>query len=678
MRRVVKAVAQANRWSMNGGRYTRRGMLKVPSGLKRAMTTTNESRVRACELKCIRLYHTEPGGALEATTYPEELPASRDVEFPATERLKCEGCGIELQCHHEDSLGFIPRSVYERTLKGQRQQSKEQKQLDGIREEILDTEEDIAFLRNKISTKKSSKNPKKIKESESLQQYLEKRTWRLEQLKSILKKTVAPDLRTIKSMGELKQAMREVRLSSRMERVCKRCHHLRHYGLSRGSVSSLSAYKFSAMLRDVLGNNAKEVRRASVVVKLVDIFDVQGTILKGFHEIVSEKHRLILVANKADLLPSTVGPTRATAWLRSQAKAVGLNPQSVHLVSAKYPRSVEFKRFVGKMIQTAQPDPIKFGKYRRADKAGALDIYFVGATNVGKSTLVNALIDCGALSSGKKVTTSGLPGTTLGLVKFRLRAKTSKEAPILYDTPGVVDRLHLMHRLPHSELDMILPRSRLKPVTYKIKTGQVIMIGALAMIEQVAGKPFFFTIVASPQVTVHVTRRDRVEDLLLNQAGVPEAMIFPPHSNHLIRSTGLGTSPEIEMESDIPDVSKHITGHVSEDGHVSSGQAKEVSSESLEAFDTALGSEGSEDEFHEIPAAEGEITTLEFKGKGWREACAEVVLPGLGWVGLTGAGSVGIKVHTPPGMTPVTRDPLLPFDALPTSKKFSGHPSKRF
>ena len=56
------------------------------------------------------------------------------------------------------------------------------------------------------------------------------------------------------------------------------------------------------------------------------------------------------------------------------------------------------------------------------------DVYIVGTTNVGKSTLINKLIE---LSVGEKdvVTTSRFPGTTLDMIDIPL-----DETSFMYDT----------------------------------------------------------------------------------------------------------------------------------------------------------------------------------------------------------------------------------------------------
>ena len=59
-------------------------------------------------------------------------------------------------------------------------------------------------------------------------------------------------------------------------------------------------------------------------------------------------------------------------------------------------------------------------------------------------------------------------------------------------------------------------------------------------------------------------------------------------------------------------------------------------------------------------------------GEGWRQSCCDIVLGGLGWVSVTGAGPCTVRVTTPKGTLVTQRRPLLPYEAHSSSAKFSG------
>lgn len=69
---------------------------------------------------------------------------------------------------------------------------------------------------------------------------------------------------------------------------------------------------------------------------------------------------------------------------------------------------------------------------------------------------------------------------------------------------------------------------------------------------------------------------------------------------------------------------------------------------------------------------EFESHILEIQGSGWKEAAADLTLTGLGWVAVTGAGSVKVKVSVPKGVGVAVRPPLMPFDIWEVAAKYTG------
>ena len=76
------------------------------------------------------------------------------------------------------------------------------------------------------------------------------------------------------------------------------------------------------------------------------------------------------------------------------------------------------------------------------------DVYVVGVTNVGKSTLINAIIQ--EITGDKDIiTTSRFPGTTLDKIEIPL-----DDGSYIYDTPGIIHRHQMAHYLTAKILSM--------------------------------------------------------------------------------------------------------------------------------------------------------------------------------------------------------------------------------
>ena len=131
--------------------------------------------------------------------------------------------------------------------------------------------------------------------------------------------------------------------------------------------------------------------------------------------------KIILAANKLDLLPKQINKRRVKEWLKKSARKYGLEAEDVVLISADKGWGIE------ELLQS-------INQYRNNE-----DVYIVGTTNVGKSTLINKLIE---ISVGEKdvVTTSRFPGTTLDMIDIPL-----DETTFMYDTPGIIQEHQMTH-----------------------------------------------------------------------------------------------------------------------------------------------------------------------------------------------------------------------------------------
>lgn len=106
------------------------------------------------------------------------------------------------------------------------------------------------------------------------------------------------------------------------------------------------------------------------------------------------------------------------------------------------------------------------------------DVYVVGVTNVGKSSLINSLLKAYSDVQDNLITTSEFPGTTLDLIEIPLDENSS-----IYDSPGIVNRHQIAHLVDENTLKDILPQSELRPVNYQLNCKQTLYFGGLARLD---------------------------------------------------------------------------------------------------------------------------------------------------------------------------------------------------
>lgn len=280
------------------------------------------------------------------------------------------------------------------------------------------------------------------------------------------------------------------------EVVCRRCFRLRNY--NEIQPVSLTGDDFLSILNGI-------GKKKGLIVKVVDIFDFNGSWIPGLHRFVGDKD-ILLIGNKADLLPKSINPNKVLNWMRQEAVKLGLKPVDVMLVSA----------FKGHGMQEAleQIEDLRKGQ----------DVYVVGCTNTGKSTFINYIIK-NATGENDVITTSHFPGTTLDIVEIPLDDERA-----ICDTPGIINDHQIAHYLEAKDLKLITPKSELKPKDFQLNAEQTLFIGGLARFDYVRGERSSFQVYVSNRLDIHRTKLENADALYEKHKGV---MLAPPSKEHL-------------------------------------------------------------------------------------------------------------------------------------------------
>lgn len=272
---------------------------------------------------------------------------------------------------------------------------------------------------------------------------------------------------------------------------CQRCFRSRHY--NEIADIAIDDDEFTRLLNS-LGS------KKALIVNVVDLFDFDGSVIPGLHRYVGD-NPILLVGNKADLLPKSVHRARVKNWLEHQAAQQGLHPVATMLTSAK-------KNFqLDELLALIE-------KYRQHR-----DVYVVGTTNVGKSTLINAIIKSTA-GAADLITTSQFPGTTLDQIQIPLADGQS-----IIDTPGVINGTQMAHYLAKDELHYISPQAELRPKVFQLTPPQTLFLGALVRLDFVEGQRSGITVYVENQLLVHRTKTENADDFYAKHAG---ELLTPP------------------------------------------------------------------------------------------------------------------------------------------------------
>lgn len=270
--------------------------------------------------------------------------------------------------------------------------------------------------------------------------------------------------------------------------MCQRCFRLRNY--NQIQPVELNDADFEKIIKEIANNKA-------LIILVVDVFDAFGSLIPGITRMVGQSNPILLVGNKIDLIPKSVKRSKIADWLRRQSEQFGIRPIDVELISSV--KNINIDQLLDKIEKYSN------GK----------DAYIVGTTNVGKSTLLNSIIN--ATSDRKNIiTTSRFSGTTLDKIVIPFEGNSS-----LIDTPGLINRNQIIDNLNEDALKIIQPTSEIKPRTYQLNPGQSVLIGGIGRFDllksdQKIGVTFYF----ANQLDLHRTKTENFEDFYQKHAGI--------------------------------------------------------------------------------------------------------------------------------------------------------------
>lgn len=244
--------------------------------------------------------------------------------------------------------------------------------------------------------------------------------------------------------------------------LCQRCFRMKNYG--EYQVVAKSNEEYIDILRDV--GETKDL-----VLYVTDLLNLEKN-LGEIRNLIPNK--MILVLNKIDVLPKSVKEAKIIKYLES----MNIHFDEVIVISANKNYNIDYL--------------LKRIKYHQTSK----NVYVVGHTNAGKSSLINKLIK-NYSDKTQELTMSPLPSTTLNMVTIEINDHLT-----LIDTPGLIDNGSILNQVDEKMMKKISPKTEIKPRTYQLRKGQSIVIENLIRIDYVEGEKNSFTLFMSNDLKV--------------------------------------------------------------------------------------------------------------------------------------------------------------------------------
>ena len=238
--------------------------------------------------------------------------------------------------------------------------------------------------------------------------------------------------------------------------ICERCFRLKNYG----------EYKNVTLDNQDYQKIIENIPKSSLVVYVADFLTLNLSNIPNFS-------KLLLVLTKRDILPKSVKDEKIIQKIKENY------PELLDIISVSSVKNYHLDNLYNAL-----------NKY-----SNKKDIYLIGNTNSGKSTLINKLIQNYGEGESSNITVSMYPSTTLDKVEIKLGDLT------LIDTPGLIEEGNYTNILSPKELKQITPKKEIKPRSCQIKGKGSLLIGTYARIDYETEESNSFVIYTAPTVS---------------------------------------------------------------------------------------------------------------------------------------------------------------------------------
>ena len=263
--------------------------------------------------------------------------------------------------------------------------------------------------------------------------------------------------------------------------LCQRCFKIQHYAEDKNS----EVFDKEGFLKIL--DKAKEEN--AIIVYVVDLFSFEASFIPEINERLANMD-VILVANKRDILPRSVDDEKLKAYVLKRAEDVNINVVDIGVTSAS--KNYNIDSFMHALMSLRNNG----------------NVYFVGSASAGKSSLINTLLKNYSNETSNFITTSPYPGTTINVIEIPI-----DDVSYIYDTPGLTVYNSMLNAVDKNVINLITPKTEIKPKTYQLESKQSLLLGGLAYIDFVEGPRSNFTVYASNMVQISRSRMSRAQDV---------------------------------------------------------------------------------------------------------------------------------------------------------------------
>ncbi len=257
--------------------------------------------------------------------------------------------------------------------------------------------------------------------------------------------------------------------------LCDRCYQIKNFNKDINNNFTINEIK------NIIINNIKNYED---VILVIDICNFNASFNKDLLNILKDKNIIVLV-NKMDIFPKIVNHEKIKKWIKNN---LPVNIKEIFLVSATK------KMHIDNVLNYLKKTNIK-------------TIPILGMTNVGKSSLLNAIINS-VEKNQKQVMVSYYKNTTLGIIKRKISGIE------FLDFPGLINITNIQNYLDVISLKKVYPKKEYQQKIYQIKPHNALIISSVFNIEILESENLSISVFTSNQINIHRCKSDNIQTLL--------------------------------------------------------------------------------------------------------------------------------------------------------------------
>ena len=279
--------------------------------------------------------------------------------------------------------------------------------------------------------------------------------------------------------GFIEKALLDEEGSENRVLYCHNCYQ-KMKAINTGMLETDTDDEILTILDDAIATDA-------VIVWVVDLFSFNGTLNPDVVKKV-KKLKVIAVGTKFDLFPRKVSLEDMKSFINDRFEEAGI------------------KLVATLVVASTEKLPVDELLHKLSDIRKGHDVYMIGTTNSGKTSLINKMLKSYTNKTKRTITSEEYPHTSVKVLDIPLTNSSS-----FYELPGFSLNTSVLGKVEKDVLKIIVPKKEIKVQREILDEGDALVVGSLAGFALIKGKPTSFYFYGSELCEVRKMKHRKID-----------------------------------------------------------------------------------------------------------------------------------------------------------------------